>query len=703
MIAAAALAAVPVSLCPAADPAPAARPDEPPPVRAEVVTKAFRPVPSEVVDGPAAPARRTDAAATPGDGLVTLDTLVLENAVLRVTVVPDLGGRITSIVHKPSGLEMLAGDAGDGGWEVRFPRPEAGPPVRGGVAWRIVEEPDRALTLAMDRRFRQFAGPQRRHFSALRVGTLVTLRPGAAAVEVTARVDNPLPIRQGFRLWQAARFPAAGATALAPVAATADATLAAVRPRGGMDAAPDNKGADGPPLPWGVAPFGDWTGVYDPANDANYLLIRSRYTAPGVRLPAPAGRGGAAGLETAVGSNVTPAHPGHYLQAFGAYAMPARLALVTGIGRAAWVNEHVAVGYERSGRLTTVRVAGLGPAEDVRLVLQAGSEQRERRERLRPTAPIVFRAMDWPEPIHLTVQTAEGDGWADVALPLRPPASDDAAAEAVRREIASWDALAMDLAGWHPPDGRPGLPEAVVELTQTAGTDREERLLAAARVLMLAEAPGSVRWQAVRGRLDFLAGESSHLAYVHAYLAMMLTLESGGRATAETARHHAAALPLPAGHYLTALDALAGGAMMPGLRHLKECAAQTPAIAMGLGDQGIPGNERRHAASLPGGQWTDLAQAAVLLEIKQADRAVGVLDRLLRVDPSRVEAVALLAEAHDRLAEGFTPEAVAHRRQAAALRAEADRMLESSPQAARDLEALREEVRLGRWSGIPRP
>ena len=636
-------------------------------------------------------------------------------------MVPDLGGRIESIVHKPTGLAVLAGDATGGGWEVRFPRPEAGPPVRGGVAWRLVEEPDGSVTVAMDRRFRQFTGPARQqHFSPLRVGTLVTLRPGSAAVEVTARVDNPLPLRHGFRLWQAVRFPAAtGATALAPVASMADATLTAVRPWDDAAAAAADRRADVSALGWGVGPFGDWTGVYDPAADANYLLIRSHHTAPGVRLPAPAcpsrdpdalrgiaaraGSGGAAGLETAVGSNVTPAHPGHYLQAFGAYVMPARLALVTGIGRVAWANDRLAVGYERSGRLTTVRLAGLGPAEDVRLFLRAGSERREVRERLRPTAPVVFRAMDWPEPVHLTVQTGEGDELADVVLPLRPPAADNQAIEALRRELASWDWLAMDLAGWHPPDGRPGLPEAVAELTQTAGTDRDERLLAAARVLMLAEAPGSVRWQAVRGRLDFLAGESAHHAYVHAYLAMMLTLESAGRATAETTRHHAAARPLPAGHYLTALEALAGGAMMPGLRHLKECAAQTPAIAMGLGEQGIPGNERRHPASLPGGQWTDLAQAAVLLEIKQPGRAVVVLERLLRIDPSRVEAVALLAEAHDRLAEGFTPEAVAHRRQASALRAAADRMQASSPQAARDLEALLEEVRLGRWSGIPRP
>src|SRR6187549_2014224 len=36
-----------------------------------------------------------------------LRTLILENRQLRVTVLPDLGGKIWSILHKPSDREML--------------------------------------------------------------------------------------------------------------------------------------------------------------------------------------------------------------------------------------------------------------------------------------------------------------------------------------------------------------------------------------------------------------------------------------------------------------------------------------------------------------------------------------------------------------------------------------------------------------------
>src|SRR5690606_10052441 len=37
----------------------------------------------------------------------TFDTVVLENGYLKVTLLPDYGGRVLSIVHKPTGRELL--------------------------------------------------------------------------------------------------------------------------------------------------------------------------------------------------------------------------------------------------------------------------------------------------------------------------------------------------------------------------------------------------------------------------------------------------------------------------------------------------------------------------------------------------------------------------------------------------------------------
>jgi len=266
-----------------------------------------------------------------------------------------------------------------------------------------------------------------------------------------------------------------------------------------------------------------------------------------------------------------------------------------------------------------------------------------------------------------------------------------------------WDWQAMELAGWHPPPGRVGLPAAVGELTRSTAKVSADRLLTAARVLMLAETPGAGPWQAVRNRLAFRTGGGDHQATAHAYVALMLTLEAGGRPTAESARHDAKGCPVLGALYVRALRALAAGDMMTGLRHLRQCTEQAPPIAMGLGDRALPGGDRLHPSAWPGGQWPTLLRAVVRLEIKQPRRAISILDRLLHVDPSRPEAVALLADAYTRLSDRQTPQAAADRRRALALRAEADRLLASSPPVRRALDALLEEARLGRWSGIPRP
>jgi len=698
--------------------APTPEEDEPA-VRARVIKQAFR--------SPGASAK-TD------DGLWTTDVVVLENAHLSATVVPALGGRVTRLVHKPTGRDLLSGGGPDAGFAFRFPDPGAQPWPEG-AAWRIVRDDAGAVTVAVDRRFRPFAGcgpadlsgreaagTGQEHVLPLRLGVLVTLRPDSPVLEVTGRLDNRLPVRVGFRLWCGARFlMEADARVLLPAGAVADARLATLRPWPGADAVPLDRLAEAGDPVWAVDASGNWVGVYDPSADANHLLIRPRSTAPGtaVRLP----DAGAAGretrrsdadvarpacpagdtLEVAVGSNATAAHPGHYLQPFGAYVLPVRLAVVRGIGPVVWADERIAVGLERTDAGTVLRVVGLGPAERVRLVVRAGQERSEAQVRLRPDRPLRVRLAGCYERVRLTVLDAEGDALADVTVPPSTRPAAESTLAGLRAEIEPWDWLAKELAGWHPPAGAGGLPAAVQELTQPTDTVTVERLLSAARVLMLAERPGSGRWQAVRGRLAFRADRGAHQATAHAYVALMLALEAGGRVTPAVSRHGVEAAPAPAGYYVSALGALARGDMMGGLRHLRRCTEQAPPIAMGLGDRALPGGDRLHPAALLGGQWPRLLRAVVRLEINQPSRAMAVLERLLREDPSRPEAVALLADAYDRLAEGHTAEAAAHRERALALRAEADRMLSSSPVAARALDALLAEARLGRWTGIPRP
>jgi len=706
-MAAALLLAVPAA-------AAASAPEEPPAVRARVVERAWRP------DG---------RGVEPDAGSQAADVVILENAQVRATVVPALGGRVVQVHFKGAGRDLFAGgDAGPGfvrakprsagakpGAGFRFPHPEAEAAPGEGISWRIVRADDGTVTVAVraddgtvtvavDRRFRQFTGPRAGRFSPLRMGTLVTLRPASSVLEVTGRVDNPLPLRQGFRLWYAARFPAPAGT-------------------------------------------GVLVGVYDPRADANHLLIRPTYAAPGTAVHLPDGRAPAesgvarpaspdgerrailgagqaspaaqAGsgprgparrpapptdtLDVAVGSNVTAGHPGHYLPPFGAYGVTVRLAMVRGIGPVVWADERMAVGLRRDDGATGLRVVGLGPAQKVRLVLRAGGRREEVTGRLAPDRPLAAELPGRHDRVRLTVLDEQDDELADVTVPPRAGPVADEVLAALGGQMDPWDWQAMELAGWHPPPGRVGLPAAVGELTRSTAKVSADRLLTAARVLMLAETPGAGPWQAVRNRLAFRTGGGDHQATAHAYVALMLTLEAGGRPTAESARHDAKGCPVLGALYVRALRALAAGDMMTGLRHLRQCTEQAPPIAMGLGDRALPGGDRLHPSAWPGGQWPTLLRAVVRLEIKQPRRAISILDRLLHVDPSRPEAVALLADAYTRLSDRQTPQAAADRRRALALRAEADRLLASSPPVRRALDALLEEARLGRWSGIPRP
>ena len=710
---------LPAATAAAEVPAPAAS-KAPPAVTARVVTPGRRP--DGQTDGPDGQAASPDA------------VVVLENACLRVTVVPALGGCITQVHDKRAGRDLLAGggtDGAGGGAAFRFPRPDAAPPPAGdGICWRLVRADDGSATVAVDRRFRHLAGPRAAHFSPLRMGVLVTLRPDSPVLEVTGRVDNPLPLRQGFRLWYAARLPVPpGAGVLLPAGSVADADLATVQPWPGTGPVPlEEARARGDDL-WAAGAAGGWVGVYDPRSDANHLLVYPRYGAQGLAVHFPEGglvrrREGARSaegarrrlapppgtLEAAVGSNTSAGHPGHYLAPFGAYGMPVRLTMVRGIGPVVWADERMAVGLWRSETSTGFQVTGLGPAQRVRLVLRADGQRAEVEGRLAPERPMAIMLRGRHETVRLTVLDAEGDELADVRLPLRPEPVAGEDLVALRAPMDPWDWLAMELSGWQPPPGRVGLAAAAAEQADDAATASVDGLLTAARLLMLTGRPGNRSWQSVRSRLAFRADRGEREATAHAYVAMMLTLEAGGRPTDEAARHDAKGCPVLGALYVGALRALAGGDMMRGLRHLRQITEQAPPIAMGLGDRALPGGDRLHPSALPGGQWPVLLRALVRLEIKQPERAASILERLLRVDPSRPEAVALLADACERLSartpsggQRQTARAIENRERAVALRAEADRMLESSPAARGDLDTLREEGRLGRWPGIPRP
>ncbi len=141
------------------------------------------------------------------------DTVVLENGYLRVTLLPDYGGRILSIVHKPTGHELLyQNPLGTpylmydeifyydylvimGGIFPSFPEPEHGKYWNQPYSLEVVSESDDAITVRMSRQddLDLAAGVPAAYDTGrtdVRVDLDVTLRAGSSRVELATTLTN---------------------------------------------------------------------------------------------------------------------------------------------------------------------------------------------------------------------------------------------------------------------------------------------------------------------------------------------------------------------------------------------------------------------------------------------------------------------------------------------------------------------------------
>jgi hypothetical protein len=157
----------------------------------------------------------------------TLDTVVLENAFLRVQVVPHLGGVIYRCVFRPAPLAgpgkadedlfFLEGKGKDtipfweSGVKASFPFREHGIRTDQPASWRVVRGQDGSATLATWMEFSRFDGPENKasfgRFSDMTLSQFVSLRPDEALLHLEYRVANPAPWRQGWKVWNDAFLP----------------------------------------------------------------------------------------------------------------------------------------------------------------------------------------------------------------------------------------------------------------------------------------------------------------------------------------------------------------------------------------------------------------------------------------------------------------------------------------------------------------
>jgi hypothetical protein len=160
---------------------------------------------NDVWNGPTSP--------TPTPTSTTFDTVVLENGYLRVTLLPSYGGRILSIVHKPTDRELLyQNPLGTpylmqedifyynylmilGGIFPSFPEPEHGRYWNQPYDFEVVSESQEAITVRMSRQDdRDVVAGVPAVYDVGRTDVLVelevTLRAGSTSVELDTRLTN---------------------------------------------------------------------------------------------------------------------------------------------------------------------------------------------------------------------------------------------------------------------------------------------------------------------------------------------------------------------------------------------------------------------------------------------------------------------------------------------------------------------------------
>ena len=363
------------------------------------------------------------------DSLRTVDwtgpVVTLGNGLVEVKVVPTLGMRILNAVDLQTGRSMAGTDDARYyetepfrdviGWtagfvEASFPYFEHGTGVRQASGWRIVKGDDGSATVAMTMDFTEHQHPRHMQrygrYSQQRLSSWVTLRPGQKRFEVHYRLDNPNPLRRSDRLWVDVLMNAKTYDErhiVYPVGYFSPHGAGWVRPFFAEGGQREYRSVSH----FAMYPEHRFAGVYAPQADVNHLVIRSA-SAPGMKLYTRKDEGGF--LELWFGSGVVFEDPGDFVGPYEPVEFSLQFYQAPGIGRVAWANEQVAVGYRDGAFRATVPVEA-----EVQLEAKAGDAAAVKAsKRLRPGEVLSLEA---PEQAVVTVRV-DGKLVADPALPL---------------------------------------------------------------------------------------------------------------------------------------------------------------------------------------------------------------------------------------------------------------------------------------------
>jgi hypothetical protein len=155
-------------------------------------------------------------------------TYVIENRYLKVTLLPEFGGRILSIIYKPTGHEELYRDEVGvpygikennfyynwmmvyGGIFPTFPDPEHGKTWLKPWDFRIVKQSDDEVTVSMSLKddFAFAAAPKqfKRGSTGIEAAYYVTLKAGRAALDTRVVLKNPQSAAIDYEYWTCTTF-----------------------------------------------------------------------------------------------------------------------------------------------------------------------------------------------------------------------------------------------------------------------------------------------------------------------------------------------------------------------------------------------------------------------------------------------------------------------------------------------------------------
>lgn len=158
---------------------------------------------------------------------LTFNVVELDNGLITAAVYPEIGARILEVRDKSNGtmyfrvpneLIGLYRSSGaplthwkTGGIDVSFPYFEHGMHFFQPAGYRVVEEPDGGVVVAMNMRFFQYQHAKERErygrYDDRILTVMYRLRPFTTALEGIYRLDNPNPLRRGSNLWMTLQYP----------------------------------------------------------------------------------------------------------------------------------------------------------------------------------------------------------------------------------------------------------------------------------------------------------------------------------------------------------------------------------------------------------------------------------------------------------------------------------------------------------------